>query len=163
MVHSWANIPAEQARLWWAGWAQAPVVLDGRAVSNVIRRRVPVAVAMRSRVLVDGRARPLSRRAITDWVVWLFALNGTCGLCAPHFSIVHNGTCNLCAPHCWIAHNGTCSLCAPAAGELSLGDSGFRAGLDDGRGNPECGAKALWTYIHEGVSSVPNPLTLNCD
>ena len=42
-----------------------------------------MAVARRSRVLVDGRARPLSRRAITDWVDRVYiAHNGTCSLCA---------------------------------------------------------------------------------
>src|ERR1017187_9672744 len=39
------------------------------ACSKLIFRRVPVAAARRSRVCVDGRVRPLSRRAIADWVV----------------------------------------------------------------------------------------------
>ena len=71
-----------------------------------------MVVARRSRVLVDGLARRLSRRAITDWVV-----------------------------DSYIAHNVTCSLCAPhAAGELGLRESGFRAGMDDGAGELEFGA-----------------------
>jgi hypothetical protein len=91
-------------------------------------------------LLVDGRARPLSRRAITDWVVLSYiAHNGTCSLCAhmrraswacvsPAFARAWmTEPCSYRAQrhvrpvrstlhraqHCYTAHNGTCSLCAP--------------------------------------------------
>ena len=47
-----------------------PVTRRG-AASKLILRRVPVASASRSSVLVDGQECPPSKRATADWVVFI--------------------------------------------------------------------------------------------
>jgi len=57
---------------------RSSVKADFRTCSKVILTRVPVAAARRCHVFVDGSVRPLSSRAITDWVVFIRLANSSC-------------------------------------------------------------------------------------